>query len=97
MGQPQHPFGRRDAVVLERPSRRPGLRVTVVAFASGEPRLRSFVHTPDWSRLVLVAGGPSPRDAAERADDLIDAVEARGVDLRLPHPPQAHAERRGAA
>jgi len=55
MGEPAPPFGARDAVVIDRPSRHSGLELTVVAFADGEPRIRAYLHTREWKRILAVA------------------------------------------
>jgi hypothetical protein len=79
------PFGPRDAVVIERPSRHRGLRLTAVAFADGEPRIRAYLHTPAWERIVAVGGGESAGEAAARADDLLERAMTQGVAVSLPH------------
>jgi hypothetical protein len=79
MGEAAPPFGSHDAVVIERPSRHHGLDLTVVAFARGEPRLRAYLHTPEWERILAVGTGPSAADAAVRAEDLLERAAALGV------------------
>lgn len=83
MGEPALPFGPRDAVVVDRPSRHPGLRVTAVAFADRTPRIRAWLHTPDWERIVATGTGGSAREAAVRAEDLLGAAWDRGVPVAL--------------
>jgi hypothetical protein len=84
MGEPALPFGPRDAVVVDRPSRHPGLRVTAVAFADRTPRIRAWLHTPDWERVVATGTGGSAGEAAVRAEDLLEAAWARGVPVARP-------------
>lgn len=84
MGEHALPFGPRDAVVVDRPGRRPGLRVTAVAFADRTPRIRAWLHTPDWERIVATGTGGSAGEAAVRAEDLLEAAWARGVPVALP-------------
>jgi hypothetical protein len=79
MGEPAPPFGERDAVVIDRPSRHSGLELTVVAFADGEPRIRAYLHTREWRRILAVAFGPSAAHAAERVEDLLDRALSLGV------------------
>lgn len=84
MGEPALPFGPRDAVVVDRPSRHPGLRVTAVAFADRMPRIRAWLHTPDWERIVATGMGDSAGEAAVRAEDLLEAARARGLPVWPP-------------
>jgi hypothetical protein len=84
MGETQVPYGPRDAVIVDRPSRHAGLRVTAVAFAEKTPRIRAWLHTPAWERIVATATGRSAGEAAVRAEDLLEAARARGVGTR-PH------------
>jgi fructoselysine-6-P-deglycase FrlB-like protein len=79
MGEAVPPFGVRDAVVIDRPSRYRGLRVTAVAFASRTPRIRAYLHTPGWGRIVATGTGTSAGDAATRAEDLLDRALSQGV------------------
>jgi hypothetical protein len=72
MGEHAPPFGPGDAVVIERPSRYGGLRVTAVAFAERTPRIRGYLHTPGWERIVATATGRSAGEAAVRAEDLLE-------------------------
>jgi hypothetical protein len=97
VGQETVPFGRRDAVVMERPSRHAGLSLTVVAFTRGEPRLRAYLHTPKWERIVVVATASSPDAAAARADDLLAGAVARGVAVKIPDPDLSAPRHRDAA
>jgi hypothetical protein len=84
MGEPALPFGSRDAVVIERPSRHFGLRVTAVAFAGRAPRIRAWVHTPGRERVVSTATAGTAGEAAVRAEDLVDAARDRGIPVALP-------------
>jgi hypothetical protein len=84
MGEPAPPFGPRDAVVIERPSRHRGLRVTAVAFAERMPRVRAYVHTPGWERIVATGTGRSAGEAAVRAEDLLEHALLRGVRVAPP-------------
>jgi hypothetical protein len=84
MGEPALPFGQRDAVVVDRRSRHFGLHVTAVAFADRTPRIRAWLHTPDWERIVATAAGPAAGVAALRAEDALDHARARGVPVALP-------------
>src|SRR5947207_1825400 len=79
------PFGHRDSVVLQRPSRHPGLLISVVA-RRDEALLRAYVHTPGWRRVVAVGMARSPQDAADRADGLLANAIAHGVPTGLPKP-----------
>ena len=79
VGQAAVPFGSRDAVVIERPSRHHGLRLTAVAFAERVPRIRAYLHTPKWERILAVGTAPSAAEAADRAEDLLDRAVDRGV------------------
>lgn len=78
MGEAAPPFGPEDAVVVERPSRHPGLRVTVVAFAARTPRIRAYLHTPGWERIAVTATARSAGEAAVRAEDLLQQALERG-------------------
>ena len=84
MGEPALPFGPRDAVIVDRPSRHPGLRVTAVAFADRTPRIRAWLHTPGWERVITTGTGGSAGEAAVRAEDLLEAARARGVPVAHP-------------
>ena len=90
MGEAALPFGSRDAVVIERASRHHGLRLTAVAFAERVPRIRAYLHTPRWERILAVGTAPSAAEAADRAEDLLDRAVDRGVavDRRLERPPR---------
>lgn len=79
MGEHAPPFGPQDAVVVERPSRHPGLRVTAVAFAARTPRIRAYLHTPGWERIAVTATAGSAGEAAARAEDLLEYALGRGV------------------
>lgn len=81
MGETALPFGSRDAVVIERPSRHRGLRLTAVAFAERVPRIRAYLHTPKWERILAVGTAPSAAEAANRAEDLLDRAVDRGVSV----------------
>ena len=83
MGDAALPFGSRDAVVIERASRHRGLRLTAVAFAERLPRLRAYLHTPEWERILAVGTAPSAAEAADRAEGLLD----RAVDLGVADDP----------
>jgi hypothetical protein len=50
-----------------------------VAFADGEPRIRAYLHTREWKRILAVAFGPSAAHAAERVEDLLDRALSLGV------------------
>ncbi len=91
IGEPAPPFGPRDAVVVDRPSRHFGLHVTSVAFADRVPLIRAWLHTPDWERIVATAVGPSAGDAAVRAEDALDHARACGVPVSLPRLRRADA------
>jgi hypothetical protein len=82
MGEHAPPFGPRDAVVVDRPSRHPGLRVTAVAFADGTPRIRGYLHTPEWDRVAAMGTGRSAGEAAVRAEDLFERALRRGVGVQ---------------
>jgi hypothetical protein len=77
------PFGARDAVVQQRPSRHDGLEVTVAALERG-PRFRAYVHTPDWGRVLVVSTGASAEAAMARAEALVTQAVGEGVEIRLP-------------
>ena len=79
MGECAPPFGSDDAVVVERPSRHRGLRVTAVAFSKRTPRIRAYLHTAGWERVVATATGRSAGEAAARAEDLLEHARLRGV------------------
>jgi len=79
MGEAALPFGSRDAVVIERASRHRGLRLTAVAFADPGPRIRAYLHTPQWERILAVGTAPSAAEAAHRAEKLLDHAVDRGV------------------
>jgi hypothetical protein len=74
MGESAPPFGQKDAVVIDRPSRHRGLRVTAVAFAGRTPRIRAYLHTPGWERIAVTATGASAGEAAVRAEELLDTA-----------------------
>jgi hypothetical protein len=82
MGEPAPPFGHKDAVVIDRPSRHRGLRVTAVAFAGRTPRIRAYLHTPGWERIAATATGASAGEAAVRAEDLLEYAAARSAGSR---------------
>jgi hypothetical protein len=84
MGEAPLPFGSRDAVVVDRPSRHRGLRVTAVAFADRTPRIRAYLHTPDWERIAATATAPSAGAAALRAENLLEYAQARRARLAPP-------------
>ena len=96
MGEPAPPFGARDAVVIERPSRYRGLRVTAVAFAGRTPRLRAYLHTPGWERIVATGVGRSAGEAAVRAEDMLEHALLCGARVELPRLVRVELER-GAA
>jgi hypothetical protein len=96
MGQQAPPFGADDAVVIDRPSRHRGLRVTAVAFASRAPRIRAYLHTPGWERIVATGTGHSAGEAALRAEDLLEAALRRGVPVDVPRLMRVE-QQRGAA
>jgi hypothetical protein len=77
------PFGARDAVVKQRPTRHGGLEVTVAAPERG-PRFRAYVHTPAWDRVVVVSTGASAEAAMARAEALVTRAVGEGVEVRLP-------------
>lgn len=77
MGEPVPPFGPKDAVVVDRPSRHRGLRVTAVAFADRTPRIRAYLHTPAWERIAVTATADSAGEAGVRAEDLLEHARAR--------------------
>jgi hypothetical protein len=79
MGEHAPPFGPGDAVIIERPSRHRGLRVTAVAFARRTPRIRAYLHTAEWERVVATSTGRSAGEAAARAEDLLEHAHLRGV------------------
>jgi hypothetical protein len=79
MARSEPPFGPEDAVVKQRPSRRRGLHLTVVAFKRGGTPFRAYVHTPDWERIVVVSPSTSAEVAAERAEKLVLHASAHGV------------------
>jgi hypothetical protein len=79
MGEAEPPFGERDAVVIDRPSRHRGLELTVVAFADREPRIRAYLHTRGWKRILTVGLGRSAADAADSAEELLDRARRLGV------------------
>jgi hypothetical protein len=82
MGESAPPFGQKDAVVIDRPSRHRGLRVTAVAFAGRAPRIRAYLHTPGWERIAATATGGSAGEAAVRAEDLLEYAAARSAASR---------------
>jgi hypothetical protein len=96
MGAKAPPFGSRDAVVVDRPSRHPGLRVTAVAFRDRTPRVRGYLHTPGWERIVATATGRSAGEAALRAEDLLENALLCGIPVDLPRLAPVEIER-GAA
>jgi hypothetical protein len=81
MGESPLPFGPRDAVIVDRPSRHPGLRVTAVAFADRTPRIRAYLHTPGWDRIAAMGTGRSAGEAAVRAEDLFELALRRGIGV----------------
>jgi hypothetical protein len=81
MRQSQHPF--RGAVVMQQPSRRGGLEVTVFAPKHG-PRFRAYVHTPGWERVLAVSTAQSADAAAKRAEAVLTQAVGAGVDVQLP-------------
>ena len=90
MAQLQLPFGARDGVVKQGPSRHRGLEVTVVAPKRG-PRFRAYVHTPGWERVVAVSGAGSEDAAMARAEALL--TQAIGNGVRVDLPPQLRLQR----
>ena len=78
MARSEPPLGPEDAVVKQRPSRRRGLHLTVVAFKRGGTPF-AYVHTPDWERIVVVSPSTSAEVAAERAENLVLHASAHGV------------------
>lgn len=82
MGEHAPPFGPADAVVIDRPSRYRGLRVTAVAFAGRTPRIRGYLHTPGWERIVATGTGRSAGEAAVCAEDLLEQALLRGVRVK---------------
>jgi hypothetical protein len=82
MGEHVPPFGSADAVVVDRPSRYRGLRVTAVAFADRTPRIRGYLHTPGWERIVATSTGRSAGEAAVRAEDLLEQALLSGVRVK---------------
>ena len=96
MGEPGPPFGPRDAVVIARPSRHRGLRVTAVAFADRTPRIRAYLHTPGWERIVATGTGRAAGEAAVRAEDLLEHALRSGVRVDPPRLVRVEIER-GAA
>jgi hypothetical protein len=91
MGESVPPYGPRDAVVIDRPSRYAGLRVTSVAFAQRTPRIRAWLHSPGWDRVVATATAESAGKAAVRAEDLVETAQSRGVPVQLPRLRRVHA------
>ena len=91
MGEAAPPFGPEDAVVVERPSRHPGLRVTAVAFAARTPRIRAYLHTPGWERIAVTATARSAGEAAVRAEDLLQQALERGARTGAPRPTHVDA------
>jgi hypothetical protein len=79
----QLPFGTRDAVVKEGPSRHRGLEVTVVAPERG-PRFRAYVHAPGWGRVLVVSTAASADEATARAEALLAQAVGAGVRVNLP-------------
>ena len=84
MGASAPPFGPKDAVVVDRPSRHRGLRVTAVEFAVGTPRIRAYLHTPGWERIAVTATAGSAGEAALRAEDLLEHAQSLGVRAKAP-------------
>jgi hypothetical protein len=91
MGESVVPYGPRDAVVIDRPSRYAGLSVTAVAFEHRTPRIRAWLHTPGWERILTTGTAESAGEAALRAEDLVESARARGVPVRLPRLRRADA------
>jgi hypothetical protein len=81
--------------VIERPSRHRGLHITAVAFAHRVPRIRAYLHTPGWERIVATGTGQSAGEAAARAEDLLD--DARRLRVPVQVPSIAPVQERGAA
>jgi hypothetical protein len=81
MGRGAVPYGSRDAVVIDRVSRHRGLRVTAVAFAGRPPRIRAYLHTPEWRRIVAMGVGEAAAQAADRAEELADRAAERGIPV----------------
>jgi hypothetical protein len=79
MARAEPPFGPKDAVVKQRPSRHRGLHLTVVAFKRGGTPFRAYVHTPDWERIVVVSPSTSAEVAAARAENLVLHASTYGV------------------
>lgn len=90
----QIPFGARDEVVKQGPSRHRGLDVTVVAPKRG-PRFRAYVHTPAWERVVAVSTAGSEDAAIARAEALL--TQAIGNGVRVDLPPQRQLQRSSEA
>ena len=87
VAQSQLPFGARDAVVNQAPSRLGGLEVTVVAPTRG-PRFRGYVHTPGWERVLAVGTGSTADAAMVHAERSLAQAIGSGVAVKLP--PQPH-------
>jgi hypothetical protein len=83
MARSQVPFGARDAVVKQGPTRHRGLEVTVVAPKRG-PRFRAYVHTSEWERVLVVSTAASADAAMRRAEALLTQAVGEGVDVNLP-------------
>jgi hypothetical protein len=79
----QLPFGARDPVVDQRPSRLGGLEVTVAAPKCG-PRFRAYVHTPGWERVLAVSTGSTADAAMVHAEGSLSHAIGSGVRVNLP-------------
>jgi hypothetical protein len=69
-------------VIWERPSRHPGLDVTVIAREDGGQPFLAYLHTPDRRRIVAVSQGRTPETTAHRVENLYASVLGRGVAVR---------------
>jgi len=90
VAQSQLPFGARDAVVKQAPSRLGGLDVTVSAPKRG-PRFRAYVHTPGWERVLAVGVGSTADAAMLHAEGSLAQAIGTGVRVNLPGPPLRRA------
>jgi hypothetical protein len=90
VAQSQLPFGARDAVVKQVPSRLGGLEVTVAAPKCG-PRFRAYVHTPGWERILAVGTGSTADAAKVHAEESLSQAIGSGVQVNLPPPPLRRA------
>jgi hypothetical protein len=90
VAQSQLPFGARDPVVSQRPSRLGGLEVTVAAPKCG-PRFRAYVHTPGWERVLAVGTGSTADAAMLHAEGSLSQAIGNGVRVNLPAQPMRRA------